>query len=147
MEDNKLNSSMQYGSRPAHQCQSVVLPKILAHDISNMTKVPSAYIENDARWCYNRIANNLALLLLQRLGFAVSICHCLGKLWDKTTHLIKTAYGTSKVTYKSTASTPLFGPGQGSTTGTPFWLIIFFAIVDSIDSSLSKAFTHQCAKG
>ncbi len=31
-----------------------------------------------------------------------------------------------------------FGPGQGSTTGPPFWLIIFFAIVDSIDPSLSK---------
>jgi len=110
MEDNKLNSNMQYSFRLAHQYQSAVLQKVLAQDISSMTKIPSAYVENDAIGCYDRIANNLALLLLQHLSFAVSICHCLGKLWDNTTHLIKTAYGTSKVTFKSPASTPLFWP-------------------------------------
>jgi hypothetical protein len=56
---------MQYGSRPAHRCQSAVLQKGLAHDISHMTKKPSTYTENDTIGCYDRIANNLALLLQQ----------------------------------------------------------------------------------
>jgi hypothetical protein len=145
LEDNNLNSPMQYGSHPAQQCQSAVLQKVLTHDISHMTKRPTAYIENDAIGCYDRIANNLALLLLQRLGFALSICQCLGSMWENTTNLIKTAYGTSTTTYKSTTDTPLFGPGQGSTTGPPFWLIIFFAIVDSLDLTLAKIkYTAVC---
>jgi len=137
MEDNKLNNTMQYGSRPAQPCQSAVLQKFLAHKISHMSKNPSGFIENDAIGCYDRITNNPALLLLQRLSFAISVCKYLGTLWDNTIHLIKTAYGTSKITSKSMASTPLFGPGQGSTTGPPFWLIIFFAITESLDPLLS----------
>jgi len=45
LEDNNLNNNMQYGSHPAHQCQSTVLQKVLAHDISNMTKKLSLYRE------------------------------------------------------------------------------------------------------
>jgi hypothetical protein len=139
MEDNKLNNNMQYSSRPAQQCQSVVFQKVLAHNISHVSKHPSGFIENDAIGCYDRIANNLALLLLQCLGFAISVCKCIGNLWDNTIHFIKTGYGTSKITYKSTTSTPLFGPGQGSTTGPPFWLIVFFAITESLDPLLSQS--------
>jgi len=85
----------------------------------------AAYIENNAIGCYDRIINSLVLLLLRYLGIASSICFCLGSLWDHTTHLIKTAYGTSSVTYCNTTDTPLFSPSQGSTTGPPFWIIIF----------------------
>jgi hypothetical protein len=59
-----------------------------------MLKLPSAHIENDAIGCYDRIIYNLVLLLLKRLGFAASICNCLGSLSDQTVHLIKTAHGT-----------------------------------------------------
>jgi hypothetical protein len=69
----------------------------------------------------------------------------LSSLWDNTTHLIKTAYGTPTTTNKSKTDIPLFGPGQGSTTGPSFWPIIFFAIVDSLDPTLSKIiYTSAC---
>jgi len=109
LEDNNLNSPMQYGSRPAQQCQSAVLQKVLTHDISHMTKQPTAYIENDAIGCYERIANNLALLLLQRLGFALSICQCLVSMWDNTTHLIKMIYGTLQQPIKAYQIPPSLG--------------------------------------
>jgi len=125
---------MQYGSHTGCQCQSAVLQKVLCHDMARITKSPTTFIKNDAIGCYDRLVNNLILLLLARLGFANSVCSCLGALWDSTTHFIKTLCGTCSVTYCSTAEVPLFGPGQGSTTGPPFWLTVFFAIVEVIRS-------------
>jgi hypothetical protein len=102
LEDSKLLPSMQFGSRPGQQCQSAVLQKVLSQDSARLTRTMSAFIENDVIGCYDRLVNNLILLLLQHLGFAKTLCSCLGKLWDSTTHYIKTAYGTSSVTYCST---------------------------------------------
>ena len=34
---------------------------------------------------------------------------------------------------------PLFGPDQGSTTGPPFWLVVFFAIVESLDPTIGHS--------
>jgi len=139
LEDSQLLPNMQYGSRTSRQCQSAVLQKVICHDMARITKSPTAFIENSPVGCYDRLVNNLILLLLARLGFAHSVCSCLGVLWDSTTHFIKTLYGTSSVTYSSTAEVPLFGPGQGSTTGPPFWLIVFFAIVESLDPTIGWA--------
>ncbi len=139
LEDNKLLPSMQFGSRPGQECQSAVLHKVISHGISRLTKRPPAHIENDAVGCYDQMINSLILLLLLKLGFPTSISKCLSSLWDNTTHFIKTLYGTSSITYCSTASTPLFSPGQGSTTGPPFWLLLFFAITTSMDPSLAHA--------
>jgi hypothetical protein len=146
LEDSKLLPSMQFGSRPGQQCQSAVLQKVLSQDSARLTRTMSAFIENDVIGCYDRLVNNLILLLLQHLGFAKTLCSCLGKLWDSTTHYIKTAYGTSSVTYCSTPTMPLFDPGQGSTTGPPFWLIVFFAIVKSMDPSISRAIYESVCK-
>lgn len=128
LEDSRLLPSMQFGSRPGQQCQSAVLHKVLSHDSTRITRTTSAFIENDVIGCYNCLVNNLILLLLQHLVFAKMLCSCLGMLWDSTTHYIKTANGTSSVTYCSTPTTPLFGPGQGLTTGPLFWLIAFLLL-------------------
>jgi hypothetical protein len=146
LEDFQLLPNMQCGSRTGRQCQSDVLQKVLCHDMARITKLPTAFIENDAVGCYDRLVNNLILLLLAKLGFAHSVCSCLGVLWDSTTYFIKTLYGTSSVAYSSTAEVPLFGPGQGSNTGPPFWLIVFFAIVESLDPTIGRAFYRSVCR-
>ena len=119
LEDNKLISTMQYGSRPGRMCISVVLNKQLAHSIARLTKSSAAFIENDAIGCYDQLVNNLLFLLMQRLGMPRSVTKLLGVTWTNTAHMIKTVYGTSSNSYHSTPDRPLFGPGQGSTCG-PF---------------------------
>jgi hypothetical protein len=139
LEDNNMISNMQFGSRPGKQCPSAVLSKVLQHDIVQLSKSTAAYIENDAIGCYDRLVNNIVLLMLRKVGLPDSIALCLGNLWDDTLHLIKTIYGTSEITYGSTPTKPLFGPGQGSTCGPLFWILCFILIVDSIDPALSTA--------
>ncbi len=56
----------------------------------------------------------------------------LADTWSNTTHHIKSKYGISDATYKSTTDIPLFGPEQGSTLGPFLWLILFSLMVSSL---------------
>ncbi len=138
LEDFDLLSPMQHGSRPGRQCISAVLKKVLAHDYVRLTVTTAAFIENDAIGCYDRLVNNLILMLLKKLGLPPSVSHCMAELWDSVVHLIKTVYGISDVTYGSTPEYPLYGPGQGSTCGPLFWLLCYWVIVESIDPTMSS---------
>ncbi len=57
-----------------------------------------AVIKNDAVGCYNRLINNLVLMLLTKLGLPKSVAQCIGQLWDTLVHLVKTIYGISSIT-------------------------------------------------
>jgi hypothetical protein len=69
LEDFDMLSSMQDESRPGRQCISVVLKNVLSHDYMRLTRKTAALIENDAIGCYDRLVNNLILILLKKLGF------------------------------------------------------------------------------
>jgi hypothetical protein len=99
---------------------------------------PAAFIENDAIGCYDRLVNNLILMLLKKLGLPPTVSKCMGELWDKVIHLIKTVYGISNISYASTPDFPLYGTGQGSTCGPLFCLLCYWVIVESIDPTISS---------
>jgi hypothetical protein len=67
LEEHSLLPSMQHGSRPGQQCQGAVLKKILNHDIIYITKRTAAFLEIDAIGCYDRLVNNLILLIILQL--------------------------------------------------------------------------------
>jgi len=139
MNDHNILPDMQYGSVPGKHCISAVLKKILCHDHLRVTKVSGAFLENDAVGCYDRLVNNLVLMLMLKLGIPKSIVRCIGELWDNVVHMIKTIYGISSVSYGSTKRKPLYGPGQGSTCGPIFWLLCYWVIVTSLDPSITAA--------
>jgi hypothetical protein len=58
---------MQLGSRPGRHCQSAVFKKVLAHDTIQLSKHTAAFMELDAVGCYDRIINDLLLMLLRKL--------------------------------------------------------------------------------
>jgi hypothetical protein len=131
MEDIQIIPEMQYGSRPGKLCISPVLNKQLTHDIVRQTKQTIAVIENDAVGCYDRLMNPFILLGMRWLGVPESLAKSIGQTWSHTTHFIKTQFGVSTVSYTNTPQTPLFGPGQGSTTGPTLWQLSFVFLEDS----------------
>jgi hypothetical protein len=60
LEDYGLFSPMQDGSCPGRQCIS---KKVLAHDYVRLMATTAAFIENDTIGCYDRLVNNLILML------------------------------------------------------------------------------------
>jgi hypothetical protein len=138
MEDRNIVPSKQYGSREGHQCISAILNKQLTHDIVQHTKTVTAFLENDAQGCYDRIVNNLLLLELQCLGMPKMTITALHNTWANAHHHVKTKYGISQENYKNTEECPLFGPGQGSTAGPFFWLLLFAFIVNSLSPLLVR---------
>lgn len=140
LEDLGLISNMQYGSRPNKLCKSATLNKQLTFEILRYKKETVVFIENDAVGCYDRIVNQLVLLMLRKLGVTQSALQSLAQTWEHTIHHIKTQYGISKHTYSNSDEPWLFGPGQGSTLGPFLWLLCFILIHDSVNSA-----THRIA--
>jgi hypothetical protein len=85
-ENNNLVPNMQFGSRPGKNCHSAVLQKVLSHDIVQLTKQTAAFMENDTVCCYNRLMNNILLLLLLHMGIPSTVKSSVGKLWNQTVH-------------------------------------------------------------
>ena len=84
---------MQFGSRPGRQCHSAVLQKVLSHDIVRLTHGTATFMENDAVGCYDRLMNNLLLLILLKLGLSSTVAASMGSIWDNTIHHIKLSMG------------------------------------------------------
>jgi len=145
MNDHSMIPAMQYGSVPGKHCLSAVLKKVLSHDHLRLTKQNGAFLENDAVGCYDRLVNNMVLMLMVKMGIPKTVAACIGDLWDNVVHLIKTIYGISSITYSSTTQKPLYGPGQGSTCGPIFWLLCYWVIVNSLDPNITAAtFISAC---
>jgi hypothetical protein len=127
-------------------CVSPVLNKVLSYDIICQTKVNGAFLENDAIGCYDRLVNNLIFLELKRLGVPNTVLQCIQDTWNNACHHIKTKYGYSECTYQNYTERPLFGPGQGSTTGPPFWSILFCLIVKNLPPEAMDVFFQSVHK-
>jgi hypothetical protein len=126
---------MQHGSRSGKLCQSAMLNKQLVFDITRYTKETTAFIENDAVGCFDRIANPLVLLILRRLGLPRSVVNSLAQIREEITHVIRTQYGISDEGYTNDVLNFLYGPGQGATLGPFLWLLCFIIIATNIKSS------------
>jgi hypothetical protein len=73
IENKQVLSDMQFGSRPGKCYISAVLKKVLQHDHIRLLKQTGAFVENDATGSYDRLVNNLILMVLKKLGIPETV--------------------------------------------------------------------------
>ena len=99
----------QYGSRKHRMAQSAVLNKIAYYKISHQ----SAFMDDDARACYDHIVISLSSAECQRWGLSHEITKFTNTFLETQQYHVRSAYGVSPESYTFTQAEPIQGYGQG----------------------------------
>ena len=113
--------------------------------------MPTAWIENDAKGCFDRIIPSLAVLNCGRYGAPQVGCKTLANIWNHLEHKIKTAYGTSTSSYSALPGDFHAGAGQGSCLAPLIWNTLSTQILSITEEvphmvTLHHAENHQSVK-
>jgi hypothetical protein len=103
---------------PKSTCISAIIFKTVYLDIINITKMYAVLKGIDAAKAFDLVVNQVALLVLRSLDFPKLLTTTIGKLWSGRRFHVKTAYGVSAESYRSTLTELLFGIRQGSMAST-----------------------------
>ena len=121
-EKNNLITDEQYGGRAKRQAQSAVINKVLYYNLSHQMLLPSAFMDDDARACYDRIITPLSSLECRKWGAPYKLTEFTNNFIKNQTYTIKTGHGISQSTYSYTNEDPIQGFGQGIGWAGPRWL-------------------------
>ena len=112
-EKHKQITPEQYGGRSRKQAQSAVLNKVLYHAITRQTKVPAAFMDDDARNCYDRILAALSAVEMRAWGQSYKESEFSINFLENQQYHVRTGVGTSKNYYTYSREDPTHGSGQG----------------------------------
>ena len=140
-EKHNLISEEQFGSRKGHKASLAVLNKRLTLDLLRQKKQAGALIVNYAKSCYDRVAHNVAILSMRRMGAPRSTVTSLFRTFQTATHNIRTAYGDSSREYTSDdTDIPLQGIAQGNGCAPAGWVCISTPIINALRAASFGAF-------
>ena len=120
-EKHQLVSDEQYGRRANRKAQSAVLNKVLYYNICHQTVTPAAFMEDDARACYDRIITPLSSVECTKWGLPLEIANFTTNFIQSQKFHIRTTHGTSEDSYEYDEENPIQGSGQGISWSGPRW--------------------------
>ena len=121
-EKAKAITDEQYGGRKGRRAQSIVLNKILYYSISHQTRETAAFLDDDAKACYDRILPSLAGLETRKWGLTYKASSLTRNIIEQQKFQVKTAHGLSEKTYQYTEEDQTFGVGQGLGWSGAIWM-------------------------
>ena len=121
-EKKELITDEQYGGRAKRQAQSAVINKIMYYNLSHQMLLPAAFMDDDARACYDRIITPLSSLECRKWGAPYRLASFTNNFIESQTYSIKTGHGISDGTYSYNSQNPIQGSGQGIGWAGPRWL-------------------------
>lgn len=134
-ESKNLITDEQYGGRPRRQAQSAVINKVLYYNLSHQMLMPAAFMNDDARACYDRIVTPLSSLECRKWGAPFRLAQFTNNFIESQTYALQTGHGISEGTYTYNEQDPTQGSGQGIGWTGPRWL----SSSDSCSRIMSKA--------
>jgi hypothetical protein len=131
-EESNLFGESQQGSRKGRTANDVVLLKRLTYDLSRLLRSNLGTFDNDAKSCYDRVINGLAMLAARRLGMPDAAIRTHAGVLSLMRYSIKTSYGVSELFIQSIVDAVLFGTGQGSGASPAVWLTLSVVLLNSL---------------
>ena len=122
-EDLGLITDQQYGARNKRQCQSAYINKICYYDLSRQKLMASAFLDDDAKACYDRIVTRLSEMEVRKWGVSKRAAKYTTKFLHNQQFFLKLAGGTTTQSYQYTESTRIQGSGQGIGWAGPRWTV------------------------
>ena len=120
-EKNQLITDEQYGGRKNRQALSVVINKLCYYNISHQTLQPAAFMDDDARACYDRIVPHLASVEARKWGTDYETAQLTKQIIAAQEFYIRTGHGITKKCYTKNDQSWIHGAGQGLGWSGPLW--------------------------
>ena len=115
-------SDNQYGGRKDRQATSVVLNKHLYYDITKQTLTEAAFMDDDAKACFDRVIPQLSQIESQKWGVSYKAASLATQIIQQQQFYVKTGFGVSGNYYSYNPQQPIFGVGQGLGWSGPMWI-------------------------
>ena len=120
-EKCNLITDQQYGGRNRRQCQSASLNKIAYYDLSRQLIMPCAFLDADAKACYDRIVHGLSGVEVRKWGVSHKSAAFTTKFLQSQQFHLRSAHGISRTYYSHSDKHPVQGSGQGIGWAGPRW--------------------------
>ena len=133
-ESKKLISDEQYGGRAHRMAQSAVINKMLYYNISHQTHTSAAFMDDDARACYDKTVTKHSSLESRKWGLSTAIVNFTTKFINSQNFHVRTSHGISEGEYHFEDHKPIQGSGQGLSWAGPRWT----ATGDSITTIMAQ---------
>ena len=136
-EKGKVITNDQYGGRNRRQALSIVVNKMMYYSICQQTKMKCAFMDDDAKACYDRIVPSLALIESRKWGVTHDTNALTRKILKSQKFYVRTGHGISEAFYSYCKKQKIFGAGQGLGWSGPLWI--------NTSDTISQILNDKCA--
>ena len=127
---NKVGEE-QHRSRKYYQAWSLLLNKMVG-DFFCLIRFSGYYVMNNAKWCYDKIDHNFAILVLIHSSLLWFVAKNLFRVLQQARHWFKTDYGVTQPVYgNKDVAEHIAGIGQGIRLDPSLWCLISILIIDT----------------
>ena len=112
-EKYDLITGQQYGGRKNKQAQTVVLNKMMYYNITHQQLLEAAFMDDDARNCYDRILTTMSAVEMRSWGQSYNEAEFTVEFLQQQQYYVKTGLGITSDYYTYSRADPTHGSGQG----------------------------------
>ena len=132
-----LITNQQYGGRNEKQTQMAVINKLLYYNICHQQVMEAAFVDDDARNCYDRIITALSAVEMRSWGHSFEEAEFSVNFLQSQQYHVRTQLGITKDSYTYSRQEQTHGSGQGIA-----WAGVKFT---RTSDTICRAMSEKCA--
>ena len=138
----------QFGSKRGSRSIEAVRLKRMSLDMIRLYRKPATIITTDLHSCYDRIVHSVGSLSARRNGIQPEPIKMMIDTLQHSENTIRTGFGDSDRSHRSTPERPYHGTGQGSGSSPAIWFAMTIVLIEAlmqehIGTFLTLAISHK----